>query len=235
MARMARVVVPGFPHHVTQRGNYGQTVFSSAIERRFYLRLLRERCAEYRLGVLAYCLMTNHVHLVVVPEDEDSMHKALGRAHNDYSRCVHIQRGVIGHLWQNRYYSCVLESRHLWAAIRYVELNPVRAGLISEAWDWQWSSAQAHVSGEDREQILDMAWWREHASWADWRDALLQGGSGTELENQIRRATRTGRPLGQEEFVEDLERQLGRRIRPAKRGPKPRTVSEESQLSFGVA
>jgi putative transposase len=197
MARMARLVAPGCWHHVTQRGNRRQTVFFDDADRAMYLQLLAQHCGRAAVGIAGYCLMGNHVHLVAIPRAETGLARALGRTHGDYARWLNMRRGEIGHLWQNRFFSCVLDERHRWEALRYVELNPVRAGLAQEAKDWPWSSAAAHVTGVDRTGILEMAEWERHWTTGTWRDALEQGVEDAALLERIREATRTGRPLAE--------------------------------------
>ncbi|MBI4874775.1 MAG: transposase [Acidobacteria bacterium] len=144
MARVARVVVPGCMHHVTQRGNHRQAVFFGDADRRVYLSTLWDSAARHGLEVIGHCLMSNHVHLLVVPQKEDSLAKTLARVSNAYARWQHVRQQQTGHLWQDRYYSCALDQAAAWEALRYVELNPVRAGLVRRAWEWEWSSARAH-------------------------------------------------------------------------------------------
>ena len=136
MPRRARVVIPGVPHHVTQRGNNRQPVFDSPDDRRRYLELLGRHAERCGARLLAYCLMTNHVHLIAVPDRETSLAQALGRTHSEYALALNRAQGRSGHIWQNRYFSCALSASHLWSAVRYVELNPVRAGLATAAWEW---------------------------------------------------------------------------------------------------
>ena len=235
MARIARVVVPEYPHHVTQRGNHGQDVFLCDADRNFYLKVLRDHCERHGARVLAWCLMTNHVHLVMVPEREDSLCKALGRTHNEYARWIQVRQRQVGHLWQNRFHSCALERRHLWEAMRYVELNPVRAGLAQQAWGWEWSSARAHITGADPHHILDLVWWREEYDPRQWTEVLEWGYRQAALTERLREATRTGRPLGGAEFVEELECRMGRRLRPHKPGPKAKAAGAAGQMSLGIA
>ena len=144
MSRVARVVVPGFPHHVTQRGNRGADVFEVDDDRRAYLRFLKQYADRHGLAVWAYCLMTNHIHLVVVPEREDSLGPALRDAHTVYALYFNTRTELSGHVWQGRFHSCPMDESHLWAAVRYVERNPVRAGLAERAEKYPWSSAAAH-------------------------------------------------------------------------------------------
>jgi putative transposase len=220
MGRIARVVVPGLPHHVTQRGNHSEDVFFSNEDRAVYLWLVRKYAEKYHLRVQAYCLMTNHVHLVVVPEREDSLARALGRTHNDYARWLHVRQGRTGHLWQNRFYSCVLGGGHVWRAMRYVELNPVRAGMVERAWDWRWSSALAHL-GQRPDEWLDLADWCEVYTAAEWRERLESGTQARAEIEELRNATRTGRPWGEKSWVVGLEKRVGRTLRPQRPGPKP--------------
>src|SRR4030065_1065208 len=149
MARLARVVVPGVWHHVTQRGNRRQQTFFNDEDYQAYLELLGEWCGQCGVEVWAYCLMPNHVHLIVVPDSEDGLHRALGEAHRRYTRRINLREGWRGHLWQGRFASFAMDQRHLLRAARYVELNPVRAKLCRAAWRWRWSSAAAHVAGRD--------------------------------------------------------------------------------------
>ena len=184
----------------------------------YILAALGENAARYGMRLLGYCLMTNHVHLVAVPEREDSLAKA---SVTDYARWQHIRARQTGHLWQNRFFSCPLDVGHCWAALRYVERNPVRAGLVEAAEQWAWSSARAHVTGEDRSGLLDPGEWQ--ACWTPdrWREAIAKGVGAMLLEERIRQATRTGRPLGAEGFAAALGRVLHRPLAPAKRGRKP--------------
>ena len=144
MPRVARVVCAGVPHHVTQRGNRRGQVFFTREDHQAYLKWLREYTSRYEVDVLAYCLMTNHLHLVVVPKTEDSLHQALKPLHMRYAQRVNRARGWKGHVWQGRYFSSALDEAYLWAAIRYFELNPVRARLTDQAANYSWSSAAAH-------------------------------------------------------------------------------------------
>ena len=183
-----------------------------------YLARVKKYAAKYHFRVTAYCLMTNHVHLIVVPEREDSLARGLGPAHNDYARWLHVRQDRSGHLWQNRFYSCVLGGPHLWRTRRYVELNPVRARLVEWAWEWRWSSARAHVGEADA--WLDTAQWREVYTAAEWRERLESGTLAQAETEELRNATRTGRPWGDESWVEGLESLIGRSLRPRKPGPK---------------
>lgn len=218
MPRMARVVVPGWPHHVTQRGNHRQSVFFSDRDREVYLRRLLKYLGPYGTGLIGYCLMSNHVHLIAVPERLNSLEKGVGRTNNDYSRWQNLECDRTGHLWQSRFFSCPVDPSEVWRVLAYVELNPVRAGLVGNAGDWKWSSAKAHLSGTDETGLLDMQTWKEHFDPNTWAEFLRQKQGDKELCHQIRTATQTGRPFAAEGAVERLEARLGKRLRPRKKG-----------------
>ncbi len=218
MARIARVVAAGVPHHVVQCGNRRQTVFFSPADYRAYLRLMATWCKQERVEVWAYCLMSNHVHLVAVPENEQGLARAIGEAHRRYTVRVNQRENWRGYLWQGRFSSYPLDEQYLLAAVRYIELNPVRARLVEQPWQYAWSSATAHVRKRDDVlvKVKPML-----GRVADWREYLRTESGSTDAEI-LRRHLRSGRPLGSREFVESLEVKVGRVLAPRKRGPKSR-------------
>lgn len=222
MARLARVTVPGLPHHVTQRGNRRQETFFSEDDYTAYLDLMAEWCGKRGVAVWAYCLMPNHVHLVAVPEGQDSLRRGIGEAHRRYTRRVNFREGWRGHLWQGRFGSYPMDEAYLFAATRYVELNPVRAGLVDRPEAWPHSSAAGHLNGAGdrlltREPLSSMV--------ADWRGFLALSVEEAMLAT-FRRHERTGRPLGDAAFLARLERLLERPLRPGKPG-RPRTKEKK--------
>ena len=227
MARIARVVVPGYPHHVTQRGNRRMQTFFCDDDYRAYLALAGQWCRQEGLSVWAYCLMPNHVHLIVVPSTAAGLARALGEAHRRYTRAVNFREGWRGYLWQGRFSSVVMDEPHLMSAARYVERNPVRAGLVGEAEQWPWSSAAAHATGKP-DGLAESAWLAERtAGWVcSWRDYLRQD-DDPELTGALRGRESTGRPLGDESFVRRIGRLLGRDLVPKKRGPVPKKAKNK--------
>jgi putative transposase len=214
MPRTARVVIPGCPHHVTQRGNNRQGVFFVDDDRRAYLGILGRQCRRFGASIEGYCLMPNHVHLIVTPETPEALAKAVGRTHWLFSQYLNRFHGRSGHLWQNRFFSCPLDAEHFWTALAYLERNPVRAKLVRRAWRWAWSSAAAHVDGRDPAGLLDLnAWRRRLGPRQDWREALAQPQDDADVRD-LRRHTMTGRPLGSDRFISKLETLVGRRLRP---------------------
>jgi len=214
MARIARVVVPEVPHHITQRGNRRMKVFFSEDDYQLYLDLMSDWCAKRGVDILAYCLMPNHVHLVAVPSKEDSLRLAIGEAHRRYSVAINTRKKWRGHLWQERFFSFPMDDRYLLTAARYIEQNPVKAKLVKRPQDWKWSSAIAHLSSMD-DQLVTVKPMLEMVD--DWREFLEEGSDSAELE-VIRKHSRTGRPLGSREFTEQLEQQLNRPLTKRKPG-----------------
>ena len=223
MARLARVVAAGWPHHVTQRGNRREPVFFEEADRQRYVSLWLEQCRDLGLEVWAWCLMTNHVHLVVVPSASEVLGRAMRRLNTRYTSAVNRRTGLCGHLWQGRFYSTPLEAAHVVTAIRYVERNPVRAGLVTEAWEYPWSSAAGHC-GLRRDPLLS----GERplvAEVGDWRSFLMDEDDSAMAF--LRERTRTGRPCGSADYVGELEKRLGRQLVSGKRGPKVRKVARD--------
>lgn len=222
MARLARIVVPGAPHHVTQRGNRRQPVFFGEADYRAYLALLGEWAAKAGTAVWAYCLMPNHVHLILVPSDEDGLRAALGEAHRRYTRRVNRREGWTGHLWQERFHSFAMDETHLIHCARYLALNPVAAGLAKRPQDWAWSSVQAHLAGQDDRLVEVRPLLERVGDWASFLESGIEDG----MRRRLERHQSTGRPLGTEDWLEALERRLGRPLRPRRPGRprKPRPV-----------
>ena len=220
MPRLARIVIPRLAHHVTQRGNARRNVFFLPLDRQVYLGLLRQYSAYYQLRILGYCLMTNHVHLVVVPEHETSIAKTMREVHGRYARYRNAIECGSGHLWQSRYYSCAFEGVRMASVMRYVELNPVRAGLVQAAEYFTWSSALIHLGGTDALGLLDMESWGRDWAPEEWSEWLRQGEEETAA---IRDATYSGRVLGSAEFVARLEETTSRKLVPGRPG-RPKTL-----------
>jgi putative transposase len=211
MARLARAVFPGLPHHVTQRGNGRARTFFSDDDYPVYRDLLAKHTAAAGVEVWAWVLMPNHVHLILVPRDADGLRRALAPVHRAYAGHVHLRQQKSGHFWQGRFGCVAMDEAHLGAALRYVALNPVRARLCERAADWPWSSVHAHLKRKD-DGLTNRA------------PVLERAGEDEALSEKLRRAETIGRPLGNDAFLGKLERKYGRPLKPAKRGPK---VGEE--------
>jgi putative transposase len=172
--------------------------------------------------------MPNHSHLILTPSTKDALPQLLQRLHGDYARIKHIHFGKTGHLWQARYFSAPMDRSYFWNAMVYVEQNPQRAGLVGRCWDWRWSSASAHLCESD-DGLVDLTEWSRHHTPRTWRAHLEIGLRDAELLLRIREATSKGWPLGSEDFLDDLEMDLGRATRPCRSGPKLREIG-----SYGV-
>ena len=216
MARIARVVVEDLPHHIIQRGNRNQVVFFGDEDKRVYLGLLGRFARQHRLEIWAYCLMDTHVHLIAVPHQPQGLAKALAETHKRYTRMINFRYKWRGYLWQGRFSSYLMDESYLLAAVRYVERNPVAAGMVQRAEDYPWSSAKAHVTKQP-DPILSPSVLDEQIS--DW-SAYLR--ADDETPAPIERHLSTGRPLGRRAFVRTLERRLGRTLGKGKPGPRRR-------------
>ena len=220
MARTARIVIPGEPHHITQRGNNKQDVFLSNQDRTAYLRFLKEESHRHGVHIVGFCLMSNHIHIVGIPSEAESLQKAMGRTHFRYTQLFNRLHNHSGHLWQNRYFSCAMDEVHFMYALRYVEQNPFRAGLANQPWDYPWSSAKAHIGGTDLSGLLDLAWWKGIQDSGEWKQILMEG-LPEKVTATLTRNTQTGRPLGSDSFIHQVETKLNRRVRPLP-GGRPR-------------
>jgi putative transposase len=228
MARLARIVAVNVAHHVTQRGNARQNILAVDSERLVYLQLLRQSVGLHDVSLVGYCLMSNHVHLVVVPSKAQALAVALKQTHGRFASYWNAAHHSSGHVWQGRFYSCPLDADHLWIALRYAELNPVRAGLVSKAELWPWSSAVAHCGGGVVDAALETTMWAKRWSAASWREYLQFGETEVEIA-AIRKYTHTGRPLGTAEFLHSLEQATLRRLAPQKGGRANRAAAETGQ------
>ncbi|HWA60471.1 MAG TPA: transposase [Caulobacteraceae bacterium] len=222
MARLARIVVPGEPHHVTQRGNHRERVFFGEDDYRAYLDLIASASRAAQTAIWAYCLMPNHVHFIMIPGREDSLRVTFAEAHRRYAARIHGRRRVTGHLWQGRFSSTAMDDAHLFAAVRYVSLNPVRAGLVKRAADWPWSSVRTHLTGRadgvvEVDGVLAMT--------GDFASYLDEEEDRTRVD-AIRRSRTTGRPVGAPSWLTDLEARTGRALAAQRRGPKPRNYGD---------
>jgi putative transposase len=217
MARLARVVVPGHPHHVTQRGNGRARTFFDEADYALYRDLLSANCRAANVEIWAWCLMPNHVHLILVPADPDGLRRALARVHRRYAGIVQARRRRSGHFWQGRFGAVAMDEEHLAAALRYLSQNPVRARLVERAQDWRWASTRAHLRGKDDGVTALQPIRDRFPRFAD----LLEGETEGGLFERLRAAESIGRPLGGDRFLAALERRTGRALKPGKRGPKP--------------
>ena len=216
MARMGRRVIPEIPHHVTQRGVRRMEVFRDEDDYSIYLDLISKSCKQVGTQVWAYCLMSNHVHFVMVPKHEDGLRGALAEAHKQYTRHINFREGCRGHLWQERFHSFAMDESYLHAAVRYVELNPVHAGMVKRAEDYPWSSARAHLAGENDGLVKVVPMLKRVSDWSEYLGSDLDEST----KEEIRKHGRTGRPLGDDKFMARIERLTGVDFRPKKRGRK---------------
>ena len=210
--------MPGLPHHITQRGNRRQQTFFGDEDYEYYLELMGQWCTVHQVEIWAYCLMPNHVHLIAVPQSPDGLRLAIGEVHRRNTRMVNFREGWRGHLWQGRFASFVLDEPYVLTAARYVELNPVRAGLVKAPSRYRWSSAAAHVRGQDDALVQVAPLLKLAPPWRRFLARVIR-----EEDIKLLRAHEQTVPLGDEEFLATLEENLGRILRRQNPGPKPRT------------
>ncbi len=209
MPRQARIVIPNIPYHITQRGNRREDVFYTDADRRCYLSWLKEYSDKHGVAILAYCLMTNHIHLVAVPGTEEGLQRVLRPLHTRYAQRINRHEGWKGHLWQGRYFASALDESYMWASIRYVERNPVRAKIVRKAERYQWSSAAGHCGlREDEVLTTRRKWQKQQDQMDDWSVWLREGNDKGELEI-IRSRVERGLPCGSARFINKLERKVG--------------------------
>lgn len=224
MVRLPRLVIPGHPYHVTQRGNRRQRTFFEESDYALYRDLLAAAADKAGAEIWCYCLMPNHVHLIVVPADEDGLRRTLADAHRRYTGYINARHRWTGHLWQGRFGAVVMDEAHLAHAMRYVSLNPVRAGLAARPQGWAWSSVRAHLAGRDDGLVRVAPALERYGSFAAFLgEGAADGADGEEAAwRALRRSETSGRPLGSASWIAGLEARTGRTLAPRKRGPKPR-------------
>ncbi|MFC1808322.1 transposase [Candidatus Omnitrophota bacterium] len=216
MPRIARVVAIDYPHHVIQRGNRRQLVFFKDSDYRNYLQFLKEHSKKFHIKIISYCLMPNHVHLIVIPEKHSSLADGIGDTHQKYTRMINLRENWRGYLWQGRFSSYVLDENYLYAAVRYILLNPVTAKIVKKAEDYKWSSVRHHMGKEKIDFIEDTILKDMIDNWS----TFLQEQTTEQEIDLLRRHENTGRPLGSDKFIEQLEGVVNRNLRKQKPGPK---------------
>lgn len=227
MPRLPRTVFAGLPHHVTQRGNRRAPIFFSDDDRLAYLSWLKEYADKHEVEVLAYCLMSNHIHLIAVPAADDGLQRVLRPLHMRYAQHVNLEQGWSGHLWQGRFFSSPLDDAYLWTAMRYVECNPVRAAMVPRAEDYRWSSAAAHCT-QKPDGVLkpESNWGKRFAAIHNW-SGWLQMADEAEKLDLLRQNADKGLPCGGAEFVQALGVQVGRPLEGRPRG-RPSKIALEA-------
>lgn len=231
MARIPRIVAPGLPHHIVQRGSRRQHTFFYEKDYSNYIEIMAEKCRRHGVEIWAYCLMPNHVHLIAVPQKEDGLRKAIGEAHKQYTEKVNQREGWHGHLWQGRFSSYVMDESYLIVATRYISMNPVRARIVKSPEEYPWSSARSYKTARDDclvrvKPLSDLI--------GNW-DHFIHGPITNKDLAIIQRHERTGRPLGDSNFLAKLEKRLGKIIRPGKRGPRKKMETTKNLATCPTA
>ncbi|MCR4315901.1 MAG: transposase [Planctomycetes bacterium] len=221
MSRAARIILPDIPHHVVQRGIRRQDVFFEDVDREIYLSLMKKFARLNGVEFIAWCLMSNHVHFIAIPEDKTAFSGCFGEAHRSYAWKLNRKNGWNGHVWQGRFYSCALDNPHLYEAIKYVERNPVRAGIVQNSWEYPWSSAAFHVGARKEDPLIqEISSFGKAAS--DWKKYLKKADEEKALKT-YRRDIFANRPIGDDEYLKELGAQFGQNLFPGKRGRPAKT------------
>jgi putative transposase len=228
MPRANRIVIPDIPHHITQRGNRQQNIFFDDVDRGSYMRLLSEACLRTGTKCLAWCLMDNHIHLILVPPSEDGLRATLSSAHTSFTQRLNLRQGFSGHVFQGRFASYPMDMPHLMAAVRYIENNPVKAGLVVRAEEWRWSSARAHIHGV-ADGLTD--WSGLEAHYRNWSRVLAEGWEQGDGDEAIEAAIASGIPIGNAEWLAGVRRDFGVLIKTNRRG-RPRKAQEKGTVPF---
>jgi len=221
MARLSRIVLPGVPHHVTQRGNRRERTFFEAGDYDLYLDLLANAARRAHAEIWSYCLMPNHVHIILVPHDADGLRRTFGDVHRRYTGYINARLRTTGHLWQGRFGSVAMDEAHLVAAFRYVALNPVRAGLVKRATDWKWASTRALCEAAD-DGVVTIAPVLERVG--DFTAFLDEAFDEAFTYAALRKAENIGRPIGSPQWLEDMEAKTGIALKPKRRGPRTKNL-----------
>lgn len=223
MARLPRLVIPHQPHHLIQRGNDRQDIFRDQEDFQRFLHWLKEGARQFNVAIHAYVLMSNHFHLLVTPVDEDGLSRMVQWLGRYYVPYFNHKYGRTGTLWQGRYRATIVDSEpYFLACSSYIELNPVRAGMVPTPDAYRWSSYLHHVGLRQDPVIIDHALYWDLGNTPFERELAYRGlvaqGLGEKMLEQIRQATIKGWALGRDNFIQELEKKSGRRIYPAKRG-----------------
>jgi len=207
MPRVARFVIPGYPFHITHRGNNKQEIFQTDEDRRRYLYWFEEAKQKYGMRIISYCLMSNHVHFIALAENELSFAKTINTVHMRYAQYFNQKNDRVGHLWQGRYYSCILDNAHLLAAVRYVERNPVRTVMVAKPWEWAWSSTREHL-GLEKQGIISLESIYSYVSVSSWQEYIDIDDRPEDLL-EIRKQTFSLRAWAEDGFKEFIEEKYG--------------------------
>lgn len=220
MPRRPRVIIPTVAHHIIQRGNNRQNILEDPEDFSTYCFLISKYVQKYKVSVIAYCLMNNHVHFVMVPDDKSGISRLFNTVHMRYAQYKNYKRRTSGHLWQGRFYSCVLDKEHLFYAVRYVEQNPMRAQMVKRPWDYEWSSARWHVGLSVRKYIKVNKTFAVNKR--DWKTYLMNKDAG--IDAQIRTRTYKGNAFANDDFVLHWEKTMGCVLRELRPGPKSKKM-----------
>jgi len=226
MARLARLTVPGYPHHIIQRGNNRQPIFSDSSDYELLLAIIHENAREFGVAIHAYVLMSNHFHLLATPETAEGIPRMMQAVGRRYVRLYNQKRARTGTLWEGRYKSTIIQAeRYLLACMVYIDLNPVRAGLVADPRSYPWSSHGYYVGMRLDKLITPHALYWELGNTPFARDAayaeLVASGLSARQVQQLSQSALKGWALGEADYVADLQRRTVRRVTKGQAGRPP--------------
>jgi putative transposase len=223
MPRIARIIYVGYPHHIVQRGNNKQTVFFVDADREEYLKFLNKYANECGCILNSYCLMKNHIHLLLNPKQQNSLSKTMQKLSLKYTQYINKKYKRTGRLWECRFHSCVVEKEvYLWSVCRYIERNPVRAGIVEKAIQYKWSSAKANTNSDYKNKLIEPIW-KDYFERDEYKKFLSQSDDKEEIE-KLKKSTFSGIPSGSEKFIQHIEREVGISLIKRKKG-RPKKIS----------
>ena len=218
MSRTARIVNPGYPHHITQRGNNKQSIFRGNHDRQFYLYLLKKYSCQCGCKVHSYCLMPNHIHLLLVPNQNTSLAKTMQKINISYTQYINKKYNRTGSLWEGRFFSAIIDKEsYLWTACRYIEQNPLRAGITNQATKYKWSSAKINA-GLIKSDFVEPVW-EKYLNKNEYMRLLAENIEEKEIK-KIRKSTLKGIPLGSKKFLNKIINQFKKRKISEKKGKR---------------
>lgn len=228
MARLPRLTVPGYPHHIIQRGNNRQAIFVSPDDYELLLSLIDEHARKQRVAVHAYVLMSNHFHLLATPETEEGIPQMMQAVGRRYVRNFNLRHARTGTLWEGRYRSTLIQAeRHLLACMVYMDLNPVRASMVADPEDYRWSSHQHYIGRRADKLITPHPLYWELGNTPFARDeaylALVRSGISDKEKQALTESAMRGWALGEPDYVADLQRRTARRVVRAQAG-RPKAI-----------
>ncbi|MEM8833293.1 MAG: transposase [Pseudomonadota bacterium] len=218
MARQARIIVQNHPHHISQRGNRGESIFFEKDDFSTYMEILQKSLKDFDLDLLSFCLLPNQIHLLITPKEKDDLSRCIGETNRQYTRYINQKKDWTGHLFQNRFFSYAMDDQFVLRAARFIETLPVTAQITEKPQNYLWSSAKFRIKTIENSPIKPFNMFHLDQNWESFLNRLMD----PEELKKIQTHLQTGRPRGNSLFLDMVEKEIGRTVRPQKRGRKPK-------------